>query len=125
MPADLLGEKAGLPRPRALCERCRRPVAVCYCRDIVPIQTKTKVVILQHPRERDVGIGTARIARLCLPSAILRTDVDFSSDPVVRELVAAGNAHVLFPGAEAIDVETAKFPGPITLVVLDGTWWQA
>jgi DTW domain-containing protein YfiP len=125
MPADLLGERAGLAQPRALCDRCRRPVAVCYCKGIVPIQTKTRVVILQHPRERDVGIGTARIARLCLPNAVLRTDVDFSSDPIVRGLLAEGNAHILFPGAEAADVETAHFPEPITLVVLDGTWWQA
>ncbi len=111
--------------PRALCDRCRRPLAVCYCAGIEPIATKTRVVILQHPRERDVGIGTARIARLCLPGAVLRTDVDFSGDPVVRNLLAAGNAHILFPGSLAVDVETASFPAPITLVVLDGTWWQA
>jgi hypothetical protein len=32
---------------------------------------------------------------------------------------------VLFPGPDGIDVETANFGSPITLVVLDGTWWQA
>jgi DTW domain-containing protein len=92
---------------------------------MVPIETKTRVLILQHPRERDVGIGTARIARLGLRGAILRTDVDFGGDQVVREALAAGNAYVLFPGKDAIDVETTTFPSPITLVVLDGTWWQA
>jgi DTW domain-containing protein len=83
------------------------------------------VLILQHPRERDVPIGTARLARLALQNAILRTDVDFSADPVVRDCLAQGNAYLLFPGAGSIDVETAHFPSPITLVVLDGTWWQA
>jgi DTW domain-containing protein YfiP len=87
--------------------------------------TKTRVLILQHPRERDVGIGTARIARLGLAGAILRTDVDFGDDKLVREVLASGNAYVLFPGDEAIDVETASLPSPITLVVVDGTWWQA
>jgi DTW domain-containing protein YfiP len=95
------------------------------CAAITPVETKTRVVILQHPRERDVGIGTARIARLSLKGALLRCDLDFSQDPVVREVVAAGNAYVLFPGENALDVETAVFPSPITLVVVDGTWWQA
>jgi len=112
-------------QPRSLCERCRRPRSVCFCGDIVPIATKTRVLILQHPRERDVGFGTARLARLGLASSVLRTDVDFSGDSVVREALAAGNAHVLFPGEDAIDVATARFESPITLVVLDGTWWQA
>jgi DTW domain-containing protein YfiP len=111
--------------PRSVCERCRRPLSVCFCKDITPIETKTRVVILQHPRERDVGIGTARIARISLAGALLRSDVDFSSDPVVRDLLAAGNAYILFPGDDAIDVETANFSSPITLLVLDGTWKQA
>ena len=108
-----------------MCERCRRPRSVCFCEGVTPVETRTRVLILQHPRERDVGIGTARIARLGLANATLRIDVDFSADPVVREVVAAGNAYVLFPGDDAIDVETANFADPITLVVLDGTWWQA
>jgi DTW domain-containing protein YfiP len=98
---------------------------VCFCADLVPIATRTRLLILQHPRERDVGIGTARLARLGLAGAVLRTDVDFSGDPVVRELLAAGNAYVLYPGKDAIDVTTTRFASPITLVVLDGTWWQA
>jgi DTW domain-containing protein YfiP len=98
---------------------------VCFCAGLAPIATKTRVLILQHPRERDVGINTARIARLGLASASLRSDVDFSGDPVVREVLAAGNAYVLFPGEGAVDVATARFASPITLIVLDGTWWQA
>ena len=113
------------PAPRQVCERCRRPLSVCFCAELAPITTKTRVLILQHPRERDVGINTARIARLGLDGAILRTDVDFSTDPIVREALSAGNAYVLFPGQGAIDVETTRFASPITLVVLDGTWWQA
>jgi DTW domain-containing protein len=111
--------------PRAVCGRCRRPTSECFCAALAPIPTSTRVLILQHPRERDVPIGTARLARLGLENAILRTDVDFSEDPVVRESLAGGNAYLLFPGQDAIDVETASFPAPITLVVLDGTWWQA
>jgi DTW domain-containing protein YfiP len=113
------------PAPRQVCERCFRPRSVCFCADLVPVVTKTQVVILQHPRERDVGIGTVRLARLGLAGCQVRRDVDFSEDPVVRQVLASGNAHLLFPGPDAIDVETADFSSPITLVVLDGTWTQA
>jgi DTW domain-containing protein YfiP len=113
------------PPPRLVCERCFRPRSVCFCAELKPVATKTRVVILQHPRERDVGIGTVRLARLGLAGCQLRRDVDFSDDPVVRQVLASGNAYLLFPGPDAIDVETADFPSPITLVVLDGTWTQA
>ncbi len=111
--------------PRPVCERCFRPRSVCFCAGLEPVATKTRVVILQHPRERDVGIGTVRLARLGLAGAELRRDVDFGDDPVVRQVLASGNAYLLFPGPGAIDIETACFPSPITLVVLDGTWTQA
>jgi len=113
------------PAPRPVCERCRRPSSECFCAGLVPIPTRTRVLILQHPRERDVGIGTARLARLGLENAVLRTDLDFAGDPVVERVLAEENAYVLFPGEGAIDVATTRFPEPITLVVLDGTWWQA
>jgi DTW domain-containing protein YfiP len=121
----LNNERAAEREPRAVCPRCRRPVALCFCSTVEPIETATKVLILQHPRERDVPIGTARLAKIGLKNAILRTDVDFSQDPVVLACLAEGNAYLLFPDEAAIDVETATFPSPITLIVLDGTWTQA
>ena len=123
--AAVLRKTESAAEPRAVCKRCFRPRSVCFCADLKPVATKTRVVILQHPRERDVGIGTVRLARLGLAGCDLRRDVDFSDDPVVRQVLASGNAYLLFPGPEAIDVETADFASPITLVVLDGTWTQA
>jgi len=113
--------------PRAICARCRRPQSVCYCAHLVSLPTRTRVLLLQHPRERHVPIGTARLAHLCLPGSVLRVGVDFHDDREVRAaLAAAGDgAYLLFPGPQAIDLAAAKPAGPITLVVLDGTWWQA
>ena len=34
-------------------------------------------------------------------------------------------AYLLFPGPQAIDLAVERPAGPITLVVVDGTWWQA
>jgi DTW domain-containing protein YfiP len=121
----ILSPTVSAPEPRPTCPRCFRPKSGCFCTDLQPIATKTRVVILQHPRERDVGIGTVRLARVGLAAAELRRGIDFSDDPVVRDVAASGNAYVLFPGDDAIDVETASFPSPITLIVVDGTWRQA
>jgi DTW domain-containing protein YfiP len=113
--------------PRAVCMRCRRPEAVCYCRFVTPLATKTRVVILQHRRERDVPINTARIASLCLPEAELLVGVDFGDSAALARALGDPErpAVLLYPGRGAIDVERQPPAGPVTLVVVDGTWWQA
>jgi DTW domain-containing protein YfiP len=74
---------AAPPMPRARCRhalrlrrappatRCGRPVAYCWCPHLVSLPTRTRVVLLQHPRERGLAIGTAHMASLCLPNAEL------------------------------------------------------
>lgn len=112
---------------RATCDACGRPAAVCYCAHVTPIATRTRVVILQHPRESDVSINTARIAALCLPEAEIAVGVCFEGSDVLARALSdeARPAALLYPSPDAIDVVADPPPGPITLVVLDGTWWQA
>src|SRR5688572_29948824 len=109
------------PAYRAVCARCRRPEQVCYCAHVTPLETKTKVVILQHPRERDVPINTARIAALCLPGSELHVGVRWNKPLGTPDRPPV----LLYPGPGAIDIERDPPKGPVTLVVLDGTWWQA
>lgn len=109
--------------PRRICATCRRPESVCYCRFVTRIDTATRVVILQHPRERDVPINTARIASLCLPEAEVHVGVSFTDDAFLRK--SERPVALLWPDADAIDVELAPPTAPITLVVVDGTWSQA
>jgi DTW domain-containing protein len=112
---------------RDVCLRCTRPAVVCYCAHVEQVKTKTRVLFLQHPREARVPIGTARMANLCLPESELRIGVSFDSDRVVAAALADTErpAALLFPGEDARDVRTAPPEEPITLVVIDGTWWQA
>jgi DTW domain-containing protein YfiP len=113
--------------PRVVCPRCRRPERVCFCRHLVSIPSRTRVVFLQHPRERNMAIGTARMASLCLPGSELHVGVGFDGTKVMQRATSDPErpAAVLWPGAGAIDVMTSPPPGPITLVVIDGTWSQA
>jgi DTW domain-containing protein YfiP len=112
--------------PRAVCARCRRPETVCYCRYVTQLDTRTRIVLLQHPRERDVPIGTARMASLCLPNAELHVGIQWSGSAALARALADPSrpAALLYPGPGAVDVVANPPPGPVTLIVVDGTWSQ-
>ena len=113
--------------PRAVCTRCNRPERVCYCAHLVSLPTRTRVVILQHPRERDMPIGTAHMATLCLPNSELHVGIDWSKSAALSRAIGDPErpAVLLYPGDGATDLLENPPAGPCTLVVLDGTWWQA
>ena len=54
---------------RPTCYRCLRPRVSCVCGLITPVDNRTRVVIVQHPRERRHPFGTVRLARLGLRNA--------------------------------------------------------
>jgi DTW domain-containing protein YfiP len=112
---------------RATCLRCRRPKSVCYCAALTSLETKTRVVILQHPRERRMPIGTARMATLCLPQASLHVGVRWDGDSALHAAVSDPSRPpiLLYPGPGARDVLADPPAGPVTLIVVDGTWTQA
>jgi len=73
-------------------------------------------------------VGTARLAHLCLPDSELHVGVDFDDNPQVQAALAGEDgrpAYLLFPGPNAIDIAEVPVDRPITLVVVDGTWWLA
>lgn len=112
--------------PRATCQRCRRPESVCYCAHLCSIPTTTRIAFLQHPRERNVAIGTAWMASLCLPSSELHVGVEWSGSTALRRALSDPDhpAALLYPGDRSVDVSVSPPSGPITLVVIDGTWSQ-
>jgi DTW domain-containing protein YfiP len=110
-----------------MCGRCRRPISVCYCVALPRIETATRVVILQHPRERDMPIGTARMASLCLPEAELHVGIRWADSAALARVLGdpARPPVLLYPGPGARDILRDPPRGPVTLVVVDGTWSQA
>jgi DTW domain-containing protein YfiP len=110
-----------------MCARCRRPASVCYCRALPTLATTTRVVILQHPRERDMPIGTARMASLCLPNAELHVGIRWGDSAALAATLGdpARPPILLYPGPGAKDILREPPAGPVTLVVVDGTWSQA
>jgi DTW domain-containing protein YfiP len=109
---------------RTTCLRCRRPTSACWCAQLPSLSTTTDVVILQHPRERDVAIGTARMTHLCLPGSRFVEGLAFDAHPALRDIFDDQTA-VLYPGEEARPLEDWLTHRPRRLVVVDGTWSQA
>lgn len=72
-------------------------------------------------------IGTAHMARLCLPNAELHVGLRVREMPALLATLADESRPValLYPGEDARDLQTDPPPGPVTLVVVDGTWSHA
>jgi DTW domain-containing protein len=111
--------------PRVTCDACRRPAEFCYCALLPRLAPRTQVLILQHPRERAVAIGTARMAHLSLSGSRLLQGVFFDEHPALAPLLDDEDVALLFPGAGARPLEDWVRRPPHTLIIPDGTWSQA
>lgn len=127
------------------CPRCARLPGLCICDRIEPVDTRLRIVILQHPQENDAVLGTAGLVTLTLPKAEIRVGLSWASlDQAVglvdtnRErwaVLAAVKLGVALPDAAkdqpvvVIDrkgrVRDLKRHGLEGIIVLDGTWSQA
>jgi len=112
---------------RAICGRCERPLTVCYCSALTTIETRSRIVILQHPREKGMPIGTAHMANLCLPQASLHVGTRWDESEVLRDACSDPERPpiLLYPGPDAQDILRDPPTSPVTLIVVDGTWSQA
>ncbi len=116
---------AEAPR-RIRCHACFKPIAHCLCELIEPVENRTHVTVLQHPRERFHAIGTARIVQLGLERARIVLPRDCFTRSLEQRFELEPDTGVLFPapGARLLE-ELEPHERPAALVVLDGTWSQA
>src|SRR5437667_3892216 len=128
------------------CPRCLKPLPLCICDSITPIENKIALLILQHPQEQDRALGRARLTALHFKDAVLKIGLSWPSlskalgrpvhDPsrwavlylgsakvaeleTDRDIVAINRKGEVEPNQRAIlgDIEG--------VVLLDGTWSQA
>lgn len=109
---------------RPSCSRCRRPIRVCVCAALVPVESRTRVVFLQHPREARMPVSTCRLAHLSLPNSELHVGLGPEGDARLESIAKEPGTMLLFPGPDATDVRDLRAP-PSTLIVVDGTWINA
>lgn len=110
---------------RPQCSRCLRPVTHCLCPLIPSLDSRTRVLLLQHPSEVNHALNTARLAALGLNNAQLVVGEVF--EDLASLLSPPGyQARLLFPADDAQPLQ-AYAPGDqaLLLVVPDGTWRKA
>ncbi|WP_341963063.1 DTW domain-containing protein [Pseudomonas sp. RC10] len=110
---------------RARCDRCHRPQEHCLCALIPRLDSRTRVLILQHPSEVNHALNTARLAALGLSNAQLVVGEVFEGLADLLN-VPGYQARLLFPGEEAVALTAQTSDSlPTLLVVPDGTWRKA
>jgi DTW domain-containing protein len=116
------------------CATCQRPSAACVCDRIVRYETTRRVLVLQHPQERDAVLGSAQLVIASLPQATLVVGLSWPNlgAALGQDGVDPRRWAVLFPEREAPggDVKSRKGDAvePASLegiIVLDGTWSKA
>ncbi len=114
---------------RRVCRRCHRPEMVCLCRHlegIPPLDNRTGIIILQHPRERFHPLGTARLALQGLGNARLEQASVDASRSLRRELSLPPGTGLLYPHPDSTTlIEGGVSEPPQNLLLLDGTWHNA
>lgn len=110
---------------RLRCERCLRPESHCLCSLIPQLDSRTRVLVLQHPDEASHALNTGRLAALGLNNSQLVVGEVFEN---LHEWLSLPGYRpcLLFPGegAQSLMAESAASL-PRLLVVPDGTWRKA
>ena len=114
---------------REKCYKCYRPKSSCVCEVINAVETKTKFVILMHPKEfKKVKNNTGFFTRLSLSNSELFIDVDFSNHSRVNEIIDSHDSYALFPSSGALNLSEEKpLPSPhankpMAIFLIDSTW---
>jgi DTW domain-containing protein YfiP len=128
------------------CPHCHKPMPLCVCDGITPIETRISLLILQHPQEQDRALGTARLTAMHFANAVLKIGLSWPSlsKALGRPVADPSRWAVLYLGsAKVADLETnsdivaINRKGEIEdhqrailkdiegIVLLDGTWSQA
>ncbi|SEI02138.1 tRNA-uridine aminocarboxypropyltransferase [Tardiphaga sp. OK245] len=128
------------------CPHCQKPMPLCICDSITPIDNKIELLILQHPQEQDRALGTARVAALHFKKATVKIGLSWPSlakalgkpvaDPARWAILYLGSAKVtdyetdrdilaIDRKGQAEENQRALLKDIQGIVLLDGTWSQA
>ena len=125
----------------AVCPQCRKPAPLCLCAEIRALDTRTAVLILQHPQEARNPINSAALLPVALAHCRLRVGLSWRSlSAAVGEKVEPKHWGVLYMGSlkeakgkegdepfaihdrKGAEVEPSSLEG---IILLDGNWKQA
>jgi len=128
------------------CPHCAKPMPLCICDSVTPIENRIAILILQHPQEQDRALGTARLTARHFEDAVVKIGLSWPSlskalgrpvhDPSRWAVLYLGSAKVseFDTDAEIVAInrkggmeegQRAILKDIEGIVLLDGTWSQA
>ncbi|MBR0829796.1 DTW domain-containing protein [Bradyrhizobium manausense] len=137
---------AAPPEPIPECPHCLKPMPLCICDSVEPLENRIALLILQHPQEQDRALGTARLTAQHFANATVRVGLSWPSlaKALGKPVADPSRWAVLYLGsARAADLDTDSDIVALTrkgevadnqrailnriegVVLLDGTWSQA
>src|SRR5260370_14637706 len=93
------------------CRRCLKPLPLCVCDSVTPVQSRLSLLILQHPQEQDRALGTARLTALHFANATLKVGLSWPSlaKALGRPVADPSRWAALYLGsAKAADLDTDR-----------------
>ena len=127
------------------CPTCMKPLSLCICESITPVENEITLLVLQQPQEQDRLLGTARLATKQLTNSVFKVGLSWSSlskalgydaDPARWAILHLGSTKIseLPPDRDVVifDKKGAMMPEQTRalselegIVIFDGTWSQA
>ena len=112
---------------REYCYRCNRVKSSCVCKYINTIETKTKFVLIMHPKEyRKTKNNTGKMTINSLSNSKIFVGIDFSQNKEINELIdnEKNSCFVLYPGESSINLnkKNIKSEKDIVIFIIDSTW---
>ncbi len=108
------------------------PSSSCICKYINRSQTKTRFIILMHPKEyKKERNGTGRMTNLQLENSEIIVGVDFTNNKRVNEILTEekNSSFLLYPGEDTFNLSVRESSDIISFMgdnphifILDGTW---
>ncbi|XP_058822533.1 tRNA-uridine aminocarboxypropyltransferase 2 [Topomyia yanbarensis] len=128
---DLANIPADPPKMRDICDKCGRPVPVCWCSALPtqPFNPKSRIILLQHPAEEKRALRTAPMLSVGLApgKCLIYKGKKFPKfDSELESILTDRKSLLLFPSAASVPIEQLDLSeGPFNLILIDGTWPQA
>lgn len=99
------------------------------CEYIKKFDTKTKFVILMHPKEfKKVKNNTGHFTHQTLKNSELFVGVDFSNHNRINEIIATHESYILFPSSHALNLSETNPQNnsldskKLAIFLIDSTW---
>ncbi len=99
------------------------------CGYINAVETKTKFIILMHPKEfKKVKNNTGFFTHLSLSNSEVFMGIDFSDNRRINEIIASHDSYILFPSSNAVNLtdenpsQNRESKKPMAIFLIDSTW---